>query len=349
MLWLWLVPTGMVILLLLALLTWLATHGGLNFPWILFYAKGKESGFRMAEIHTLRRAAVEAELENPLSLFSSIRMLDRTIRSLLLRLRSRGHSEDGGSQKFVSEIFQFRKRVEFNLPRYRNGIRSSRDLVAGQRIRVVLPGGSTYHASVVENLRRYMAVSYPVGPVQSPGFTWKGQRVNVYFWRAEDAGYSFESKVLDDFLTKKFPLIYLAHSDGLVRSQKRGSVRVDTDVPCLIHHLPDVSHANESPDLSPGYRARLVDLSEDGCALLVGGKAKVGLVLKAEFDLPDQAVVLCGTIRGITFDEKSNRSVLHLQAVAPSDRMRNAILTYVYDIFEVRKTAQSKKKVPGLF
>src|SRR6185369_6040781 len=104
-----------------------------------------------------------------------------------------------------------------------------------------LPGGATFASQVVENLRKYMAVAYPVGKEMPPGFTWKGQRVNVYFWRAEDAGYYFESKVLDDFLNRKFPILYLAHSDTLIRSQKRSSIRVESDLPCVIYHLKHVN------------------------------------------------------------------------------------------------------------
>ena len=349
MIWLWLAPVILAVLLLIGFITWLVANGGLGFPWILFYMKGQESGFKLQEINVLRRAAVESDMDNPVSIFSSVRVLDRTIRSLILRYRARDKMQDPAVNQFLSDIFEFRKRVEFNLPRYKNGIKTSRELMAHQRIRMTLPGGSTFHSSVVENLRKYMAVGYPVGKDMPPGFTWKDQRVNVYFWRAEDAGYYFESKVLDDFLNRKFPILYLAHSDTLIRSQKRGSVRVETDLPCQIYNLKTLNQANETIESSQGYKARLVDLSEDGCSLLVGGKAKVGLVMKAQFPLGDQTVTMTGTIRGITFDEKKNRSILHMQAVTPSDRTRNIILTYVYDIFDERKEKLAKKPVPGLF
>jgi len=335
--------------MLVAVMAWLVTNGGLGFPWVRFYAKGKESGFRFPEINTLRRAAVEAGMENPVSIFSSVRILDRTIRALILRYRSRARMDEPSTNEFLGEIFEFRKRVEFNLPRYRFGIKTSRELMSGQRIRLLLPGGHTFHSKLVENLRKYMAIEYPVGKTLPPGFTWKGQRVNIYFWRTEDAGYYFESKVIDDFLNRKFPILYLAHSDTLIRSQKRGSIRVEADLPCVIHHLKTIDLATERAETTPGYKARLVDLSEDGCALLVGGKAKVGLAMKTQFQLGDQTVVLCGTIRGITFDEKKNRSVLHIQAVPPSEQTRNTILTFVYDIFDERKDKHAKRTVPGLF
>jgi len=346
MFWLWLTPLLVVVLFALGFLGWIAANGGFGFPWIHFYMKGKESGFKVAEIHTLRRAAVEAEMETPVSIFSSIRVLDRTIKALILLYQSREQMDDPGANFFLAEIFEFRKRVEFNLPRYRNGIKSSRELMAGQRIRMTLADGAVFQSQIVENLRKYMAVAYPVGKNLPSDFTWKGHRVNLYFWRAEDAGYYFESKVLDDFLNRKFPILYLAHSDSLIRSQKRGSVRVETDLPCQIFHLQNLRYADEALETTPGYKARLVDLSEDGFALLVGGKAKVGLALKTQFQLGEQILAMAGTIRGITFDEKRNRSILHVQAVAPSDKVRNSVLTFVYDIFDQRKDNDLKKQTP---
>ena len=342
MIWLWIFPAVVFILLILGAAAFLHSKGGLGFPWIQFYTKGKESGFQFAEIHTLRRAVVEAALENPVSIFSSVKQLDRTIRGVIIHARAALKTDDPGTNKFLVQLFDFRKRVEFNLPKYRLGIKSTRDLMATQRLRLTLPNGGSFVASLVENLRKYLAISYPVGPALPPGFTWKNQKVNVYFWRAEDAGYYFESRVIDDFLDRKFPIIYITHSDNLIRSQKRRSIRVETNLPCSIYNLATIQNANEMVEKTAGYRARLVDVSEDGCALLVGGKAKVGLPIKVQFKLSEDPLVMSGIIKGITFDEKKNRSILHIQAVPLSPRLKNSILTYVYNIFDER-TEQSKR------
>ena len=43
---------------------------------------------------------------------------------------------------------------------------------------------------------------------------------------------------------------------------------------------------------------------------------------------------MSGTVRSVDFDADSNRSVLHVEAVTPSPRMRNAIRSFVYNIRE---------------
>lgn len=333
---------AVAILILVAAAVFLQVNGGLNFPWVQFYAKGKESGFALKEINLLRKAAVATQLDNPTSLFWSVRQLDRTIRGVIIKARAAGKVEDLQSVQFIGSMYDFRKRVEFNTPKYKLGLKSTRDLLQHQKVRIALPGGGTYLASVVENLRKYLAVSYPQGRPLPQGFNWKGQKVNVYFWRTDDAGYYFETKVLDDFADRKFAIIHIAHSDQLIRSQKRKSIRCETNLPAAIYNLSSIENSNELVEQSPGLRARLVDVSEDGCALLVGGKAKVGLPIKVQFTLTDHPLVMCGIVKGITFDQAKNRSVLHIQSVPPSMRTRNEILAYVYNIFNDRKEVRNK-------
>lgn len=335
-----LIIIGVFVLIIGAVLLYFQLNGGLGFPWLSFYAKGKESGFAFGEISLLRKAAVAIGLENPTSLFWSVRTLDRTIKGIIIRARAAGKTEDRDQVQFLSNLYGFRKRVEFNTPKYKIGLKTSRELLSGQKVRISLPGGGTYLSQIVENLRKYIAVAYPQGRPLPPGFTWKGQRINVYLWRAEDAGYYFETKVLEDFIDQKFPILHIGHSDNMIRSQKRGSIRAECNVGANLYNLASIESANENLENGPGLRALMVDVSEDGCALLVGGKAKVGLPLKIQFKLSgEQTVIMCGIVKGITFDQTKNRSILHIQAVPPSNRMRNEILSYVYNIFEDRKEA----------
>jgi c-di-GMP-binding flagellar brake protein YcgR len=326
-----------VFIALVVAITILQKAGGGNFPWIQFYAKGRESGFNFSEVNLLRKVAVENRLENPTSLFWSIRQLDRSIRGTIVRLRGLGTLDNDDSAKFLSKLFDFRRRVELNLPKYKIGLKSSRKIVNHQRIRITLPGVGVYESSVVENLRRYMAVSYPEGPVLPPGFSWKGQKINIYFWRADDAGYVFESKVLEDFSEQEYPLLHIGHSDNLIRSQKRQSIRVEVNKPAALYALKSIAMANENEETGRGLKCRLVDISSDGAAVLIGGRAKVGLAVKLQFPIGTSLVRMCGTVRGVSFNPKKNQSTLHIQAVPLSPRQRNVVLSFVYNLFNERE------------
>ena len=99
---------------------------------------------------------------------------------------------------------------------------------------------------------------------------------------------------------------------------------------------------NEMGDTEKGLRSRLVDISEDGAAMLIGGRAKVGLPIKVQFLLNDLPVVMCGVVKGVNFDEKRKRSTLHLQAVPLSPVLRNRVLTYVYNLFGEREVKNKR-------
>ena len=93
--------------------------------------------------------------------------------------------------------------------------------------------------------------------------------------------------------------------------------------------------------LSPGLQAVI------SAAILIGGKARVGLHIKLQYTIGDTQVVMSGVVKGITFDQKKNRSLLHMQASASSVSMRNRILTYVYNLFGERETTGVAKKPDG--
>ncbi|MFW5784472.1 MAG: PilZ domain-containing protein, partial [Spirochaetota bacterium] len=233
----------------------------------------------------------------------------------------------------LNKLFDFRKRVEFNLPKYRIGITSSRSITPQQQLRITFPGSGIYYAKVVENMRRYMAISYPKGKPLPPGFSWEKHKINVYFWRPEDAGYRFETRVLGDYLDRKFPILHIAHSDNLVRAQKRGSIRAQLNTNGRLYPLRSIEESDEEWETSGGYRCRFVDISEDGAAVMVGGRAKPGLPVKLQTELYDKPVVLSGIIKGVTYKQNKNVSILHIQARPTSPAMKNFILTFVYGIF----------------
>jgi len=328
---------GSVALLVIVGLVLIRRAGGGRFPWLQFYLRGRESGFAFREINLIRRVAVEARLEDPTALFWSVKQLDRAVKGFIIKYRSRGEEDSPEYNLLLAKLFELRKKVEFDLPKYKLGVKSSRKMMKGQVLRITLPGAGPFASKLIENLTRYMAIEYPRGPRLPDGFTWKGQKIGVYFWRAEDAGYFFQTKVIDDYSDRKYPILHVAHADNLVRTQKRNEVRVETDLGAELFPLRTVVESNETAEQGKGLRCRVVDLSEGGLAVLIGGKAKVGLPVKLQFALGETPVVMSGVVKGLNYDQKKNRSLLHMQASKPSTATSNRILTYVFNLFGERE------------
>ncbi|ADN01812.1 PilZ domain-containing protein [Spirochaeta thermophila] len=328
--------------------------GGFTFPWIKFYVEGKEAGFSFSDLNLLRRLAVDNHLKDPTALFWSEKTLNLCIRNTIIKFRNQGREHDPHSIEYIGRLFDYRKRVEFSLPKYRLGLRSTREIEAGQILRIILPEmrGRIFTSSVVENMRKYIAISYPQSPHPiPPDFSWMGREIHVYFWRKDDAGYFFTSRVLGDFKERKFEILHIDHAEELVRTQKRKSIRLPITVPALIFPLKDIHQASEEPEKMGGFKCRMVDVSEDGAAVLVGGRAKPGIPVKIQFRLGEDLIVMCGMVKGVSYKKKTHQSILHIQSVPLSRKMKNTILTHVYKVFDVeegRKGGSPVSPAPGM-
>ena len=147
-----------VALLVVVGLVLIRRAGGGRFPWLQFYLRGRESGFAIGEINLIRRVAVEARLEDPTALFWSVKQLDRAVKGFIIKYRSRGEEESPAYNLLLAKLFELRKKVEFDLPKYKLGLKSSRKLVKGQVIRITLPGAGPFASRLIENQVRYMAI-----------------------------------------------------------------------------------------------------------------------------------------------------------------------------------------------
>lgn len=318
----------------------LALQGKGRYSWVQFYARGKDAGFTMSEIGFLKRVAQDAGLEEPAALFWSVRQLDDCIKRVSQAAGPRPTEEQHG---FLSRLYDYRKKIELDQPRYKNGIKSSRFIAEGQRMKVLAHGRGVFAAQVVENGPKHITVTYPAAVRQG---SFQNMKVSAYFWRSEDAGYVFDTYVLEEMSSHGVPVLRLAHSDSLYRAQKRRSVRSKSRLPAYLYLLKRVEGAYEKPEKVPGLRCIVQDVSEDGAAVLIGGKARPGLKVKVQFFLGDNQIVMSGEVKGVEFSGDRKQSLMHVQAMPPSPRMRNLLLAYVFNLLEQEEAGGAADEEP---
>jgi c-di-GMP-binding flagellar brake protein YcgR len=328
----------LVLILVLGAST-LAARGGKRYSWLEFYLRAREAGLNTLEARQLRDAAAISGLSDTTNILWSPRDLDRAIGVLLAKLKKEGSDRSREGIAIVDKVYTLRKSLEFEQPRFKYGIKSSRHMAGGQRVRVLVYGIGVYNATVIDNNSRYLVISYPTGGRLPKTWVWKGKKVSVYFWRHEDAGYVFDSFVIDDLHIRNVPVLHVSHSEALLRTQKRRSVRARSRIPAYLYIVKRIEGAYEKPERAPGLRAQIQDLSEDGVAAAIGGKALPGLKVKLQFSLGERSIVMSGTVKSVDYDVEKNRSVVHIEAVTPSPRTRNAIRSYVYGIGEEKGEA----------
>jgi c-di-GMP-binding flagellar brake protein YcgR len=294
--------------------------------WVQFYAKGKEAGFSFKEIEVLRQLAMQCQLEYPNSLFGSLTQLDKCIRSLVQSAKTSGES---GNQAFLSRLYDYRQKVEINKTPPENSISDSRQIKEGQVLRVLVGGKGVFKSQVIKNTNQFLTIARPTNSKNASPVSWTREKISLYFWREDDAGYVFDSEVLDEVFSLGVPSIKITHGDSLFRTQKRKSIRVKMQKAAYLY-LVSSGEPSHKTAANPGLKCLLEDISDTGCAVTVGGRADAGLRVKVQFALNNAALCMSGTIRSIRYNEAIDRSMLHIEAEPLPTEIRNRVLGEVF-------------------
>jgi len=298
--------------------------------WIQFFAKGKEAGFSLRELEQIRRLAANCNITDPATIFTSQKQLEICIRSVVNAVRMSGESESPGIQDFLSRLFDYCKEVGIKNAEKKSTITNSRQISEGQSLRVLVPGTGVFKSEVIKNVEAYLTIARPSNAKASSSMQWNGLRISVYFWREDDAGYVFDSEVLDEVFSKGISSIKITHNDSLFRTQKRKSLRVKINKAAFLYMVNDSDpHRLETV---PGLRCKLEDISDSGCAFRVMGQATVGLRLKVQFSLDRIPICIPGTVRSVDYMQDANISIAHMEADPLPIATRNHILCEVFNM-----------------
>ena len=318
----------------LALIALMMTERGSALKnYLHFFITGLDSGFKPSQIIFLGKIASSTGLEDPTTLFWSVNSLDRCTAEIVRRAKATGTANDTDTQTLLSGLYSYRTKLEFEQAKKRRGVQSSRDIDVGQRIRVLLRGIGVFSSRVVRNTPKSLVIDFPTS-VKIPGTSidWTNKPVSIYFWRHDDAGYVFDTVVIPDPVSAGKAIIHVAHADNLVRSQKRKSVRVRCSIYAQMYLVKPGEVLESALEPEPGMKCLIEDLSEDGAMVLIGGKAAKGMQIKLQFMVHEVLIVMAGVIRAVEYNQDANQSRIHFECGALNPRMKNAVLTFVYNV-----------------
>jgi c-di-GMP-binding flagellar brake protein YcgR len=238
------------------------------------------------------------------------------------------------TQNFLSKLYNLCERLEMESPKNRIGITSSRQISEGQSVQILIPSMGVYRSEVVKNTGQYgqyFTVSRPLDIKITTALKWQDLKVSIYFWREEDAGYMFETDIVDEVFSRGISSLKVEHSDALFRTQKRKSLRIKLHRAAFLYLVEDDDEPNKI-EKTPGLNCLLEDISNAGCAIKVKGQAFAGLRLKVQFLLEHIPVCMTGTVRSANFTEETNHSLLHVKADPLSLEARNLIMGKVFQL-----------------
>ena len=299
--------------------------------WLQFFAKGKEAGFTIREMEQLRQIAINFHVQDPASIFKSRQKLETIIRSLIHTMRMSGEINDLPSQDFLSKLFDYCKKVEMQAVENKVRISNSRHISEGQVLRILVPGVGVYKSELVKNFGNYLTISRPTNQKINTSMQWHGLKISVYFWREDDAGYVFDSEVIDEVFSKGISSLKIEHSDSLFRTQKRKHLRVKFKKTAFLYLVNEDDNPHKLENVQ-GIICIMEDISESGCAFRVEGQAAIGLRLKVQFSLDRIPICIPGTVRSVDFNQEANISIVHMEADPLPIGTRNHILCEVFDL-----------------
>ena len=81
-----------------------------------------------------------------------------------------------------------------------------------------------------------------------------------------------------------------------------------------------------------GYNCFLEDISESGCLIRIGGKGVSNIRVKLYFMIGSEQIIMQGLVKSAEYNENLNQSRLHLECKKLDPKIKNIILTFVYNI-----------------
>ena len=299
--------------------------------WLQFFSKGKEAGFTIRDMEQLRRLATACHIQNPVTIFKSQKQFEIIIRSMVNSARTSGEINDWTVQDFLSRLFDYCKKIGMEASDNKTRITNSRQISEGQTLKILVPNTGVFKSEVVKNIGNYLTISRPAGGKASASMQWYNLKISVYFWREDDAGYVFDTIVIDEVFSKGISSLKVEHNDSLFRTQKRKSMRVKFTKPAFLYLVKEIDNPHKL-EKTAGLRVMLDDISDTGCSFRVNGQATSGLRLKVQFSLDRIPICMPGTVRSVEYNQEANISLVRMEADPLPIGTRNHILCEVFDL-----------------
>jgi c-di-GMP-binding flagellar brake protein YcgR len=173
----------------------------------------------------------------------------------------------------------------------------------------------------------------------------RGTKLSVYFWRENDAGYSFPSKVLGYDTVKGVACVLIQHGKALRREQRRRARRKPIMRACFYYpiRITEVGHGRNvekkaTVELQLRALGTVVDLSAGGCAIQAMSPFEPGALVMIEFDIDKKAPIRSfGKVKRVR-RLKGRGGIMHVMFTRVTRQYLNRIRSFVYDFHRAAPT-----------
>lgn len=299
---------------------------------IKFFTTGCDAGFKLDELLLLWNLAVKCMITDPCTLFWSEETMSKCIARIIEEIKQSENQEQEKLQKFLSKLYEFKTKTKISYS-LKKGLSSTVSLSNGQKIIILFKDHGIFKSKILNNARE-LTVKMPVNQdkAKSKNIIWENAKISVYLWRKNDANYIFDTTVLGSGVFRGEPVLYLHHTDKLDRLQKRKTIRANCHIPATLFLMIKTQDGKLNNYSEKGYNCFLEDISESGCLIRIGGKGVSNIRVKLYFMIGSEQIIMQGLVKSAEYNENLNQSRLHLECKTLDPKIKNIILTFVYNI-----------------
>jgi c-di-GMP-binding flagellar brake protein YcgR len=312
----------------------------------LFRRTGRAMGLPAAHVEALETLVRITKVKQPFLVFTSAGMLDEVLKKGLYSIDAAREISDDERERRKALLFQIKQLIESNA---RKGalLRSSVLLKPGQLLTVSPGGGGHFASKVISNMKDFLTISAPAGPAGVEMRWMRGTPLAVYLWRENDAGYTFQSKVLGYDTVKGLSCVLVQHSKTLRREQRRKARRKQIMRACFCYPIKIVETGSaRKPERKASVEQNLrtlgtvVDLSAGGCAIQTLNPFDKGKLIMVEFDIDRKAAIRSfGKVMSV-HRRKGRGGIMHVMFTSVSRQYLNRICSFVYDFSRPAEAGQ---------
>jgi hypothetical protein len=328
------IVVAVLVFFVVSWLTSTARRKGVRTPgssWHGFYQFARTRGLTREESDLLRRLVQAQGLQRPNLIFTSMTILDSAIQRAVRRLgmqELRGESKDD----IINAYYRLRNKVA----RSKGGraVANTRAIPVESKIRMSLPKYGFFTVTVNRNEPEYLGVTIPVLPPDK-SIPWNRQKVKCWYWRENDAGYVFETKVSNVIVTSGLQTICLKHTDNVSRVQKRAYPRKNVRLPVVYSRVRVVEEGGKKRafvDKKETHWGTIVDISVGGLSVETTVPFDRNSYIRTEFELKEELkVVGFGKVKRIERNPARRTWNMHIQFTKIDKKYRNEIFAILYN------------------
>jgi c-di-GMP-binding flagellar brake protein YcgR len=305
----------------------------------MFDRIGYDMGLSKNNMQYLVHLVKTLKVRYPILIFTNHQLLDAVLKRAIASVEKQAHLPENERIRQLNLIYEIKQAIELNSKKS-IGIKSTFLIKSGQSVILTTTSGERFHSKVITNHTSALTLAYPIIPIEKDPLLKKGNKIKVFFWRENDSGYSFMSKINESNKSYATPYLYIQHSRSLKREQHRKFSRKPLKKSCFIYPMEVESETNSrntrmKVKVNTGMRHAgfVSDISVGGCSITTSRAYKKGAYIKLEFDIePSSPISAYAKVQSTFRHGTAGTSIkMHLQFVRLSNKDRNRIYSYVYN------------------